>query len=123
MTKAQQLGLTISVAVCDSDGRLIALNRMDGAVALANTGSIGKAVVAAGSGRPSGEAGGFENPTLLRTSTAIGEGMPAIRRKGGLPIIRNGAIEGACGVGGAEDELTEECARAAITAIGPMATL
>lgn len=53
IAEARRLNAQISVTVCDADGRLIALNRMDGAAAEANRGSIGKALAAASFGRPS----------------------------------------------------------------------
>jgi glc operon protein GlcG len=51
---AAQLNERVSVVVCDPEGRLIALNRMDGAAVTANRGAIGKAVAAAAHGKPSG---------------------------------------------------------------------
>ena len=51
-------------------------------------------------------------------SHVVAQGVPAIRIRGGLPIVRNGQIEGACGVGGpSSHEQEEECARAGIASI------
>jgi glc operon protein GlcG len=114
IAKARELKAEISVTVCDANGRLVALNRMDGALAEANHFSIGKAIVSAASGRPSGEAETAIDFSL-RTGTVVGEGMPLIRRQGGLPIMRRGVLEGACGVSGASNkEEDERCARAGI---------
>jgi uncharacterized protein GlcG (DUF336 family) len=55
IAKAREFNITVSVAVCDNLGHLIALNRMDGVYGEANRFSIGKAVVSAGTGLPSGE--------------------------------------------------------------------
>ncbi len=55
ITRARELDVNISVAVCDISGRLIALNRMDGALWDVDRGSIGKAIAAAMTGRPSQE--------------------------------------------------------------------
>jgi|SRR5271165_4769682 len=114
IAKARQLDMNVSVAVCDSLGHLIALNRMDGAYGTANRFSVGKAVVSAGTGLPSGEVVGIvDHP---RAATVVGEGMPAVRIRGGLPIVRGGEIEGACGVDGAfSNEQDEECARAGLS--------
>jgi len=113
---ARELKVEISVTVCDADGRLVALNRMDGALATSNRGSIGKAVAAA-SGHPSGEAEAFVDCSL-RSGTVIGEGAPVIRCRGGLPVIRAGAIDGACGVSGANNnEEDGVCARAGVATI------
>ncbi len=118
IARARELKAEISVTVCDANGRLIALNRMDGALAEANRFSIGKAIVAAASGRPSGEAE-TSIDFSLRTGTVVGEEFPVIRRQGGLPIIREGAVEGACGVSGADsNEEDERCARAGIERVG-----
>jgi glc operon protein GlcG len=117
IAQAQELKAEISVTVCDANGRLIALNRMDGAFAESNRGSIGKAIASAASGRPSGEAEASVDFSL-RTGTVIGEGAPIIRRRGGLPIIRKGAVDGACGVGGANtNDEDESCARAGLAKI------
>ena len=117
IAKARQLNVIVSVAVCDEQGHLIALNRMDGAYAeIANRFSIGKAIVSAGTGLPSGEVEGTTHH--LPAAGVVGQGAPAIRIRGGLPIFRNGRIEGACGVGGASShEQEEECARAGIASI------
>ena len=116
IAKAPEFNITVSVAVCDELGHLIALNRMDGAYADVNRFSIGKAVVSAGTGLPSGEVEGIVDH--LPAAGVVAQGVPAIRVRGGLPIFRNGQIEGACGVGGASShEQEEECARAGIASI------
>jgi uncharacterized protein GlcG (DUF336 family) len=114
--RAQELNMNVSVAVCDSLGRLIALNRMDGAYATTNRLSIGKAVVSAGTGVPSAEVVGIVvHPSIAAVAR---EGVPAVRIRGGLPILRAGEIEGACGVDGAlTNEQDEECARAGLSSL------
>jgi uncharacterized protein GlcG (DUF336 family) len=90
---------------------------MDGVFAEASRGSIGKAIAAAGSGHPS-DAEPFEPESLASTAVVTGEGAPDIRVRGGLPIIRNGSVEGAVGVSGAlGNEQDEECAFAALAAV------
>jgi uncharacterized protein GlcG (DUF336 family) len=37
-----------------------------------------------------------------------------IMGQGAVPIIRNGEIEGACGVGGGSSQQDEDCARAGV---------
>ena len=89
---------------------------MDGTPAEADRFSIGKAVASAGTGLPSGEVEGAVDYTPV--GTVIGEGTSAIYIRGGLPIFRNGKIEGACGVAGAlSHEKEEECSRAGIASI------
>lgn len=116
IAKAHEHHLDISVAVCDRWGHLIALNRMDGAYATVNEGSIGKAIVSAATGLPSGSVEGIvSHPSV---GMVVAEGVPVVRVRGGLPIIRNDVIEGGCGVSGApSSEQDEECARAGIAGL------
>jgi uncharacterized protein GlcG (DUF336 family) len=117
LAKAHHLAVNISVTVCDADGRLVAFQRMDGALAEADSASIGKALASVTSGRPSGDESVVSQRYFPRAATTIGEGTPLLRRPGGLPIIRAGKVEGALGVGGASDEQSVECALAGIDAI------
>ncbi len=113
---AQELNIKINVAVCDAGGRLIAFNRMDGAIWAGVYGSQGKAVASAGFGRASGElAERASQPTPSGIRDA--EGGHMIMGQGGLPIIRNGLVDGACGVGGGTSQEDEDCARAGIARI------
>lgn len=102
------------MAVCNRQGRIVAFKRMDGTSDEAGRSAVGKAVASAATGEPSGEITGIlDHPT---TALAVAEGMPADRTRGGLPILRDGEIEGGCGVAGApSDKLDEDCARAGIT--------
>ena len=115
LAKAHNLAVDISVTVCDADGRLVAFQRMDAALAEAGSASIGKALVSVRSGRPSGDES-IEGEEYFRAATVIGEAAPLIQRPGGLPIIRAGQVEGALGVAGATDDQCVECALAGIDA-------
>ena len=113
LAKAQELNIRISAAVCDAGGRLIAFQRMDNAIWASAYGSQGKAVASAAFGRPSGElTERAEQPTPR--GIAIAEGGHMIMGQGAVPIIRNGIVEGACGVGGGTSQQDEDCARAGI---------
>ena len=113
ISKAQELNIRISAAVCDGGGRLIALQRMDKAIWASAYGSQGKAVASAAFGRPSGEmADRADQPTPR--GIAIAEGGHMIMGQGAVPIIRNGVVEGACGVGGGTSQQDEDCARAGV---------
>ena len=117
--QARRFNVYISVAVCDSHGRLIALNRMDGAVDWeVDRCSMGKAVAAAIIGCPSYRL--FER---LRTGVPRLSSCTVVSprgQRGGLPIIIKGSVvQGGCGVSGAPTaEQDEECARAGIEKIG-----
>ena len=110
---AQELNIKVNVAICDAGGRLVAFNRMDGAIWAGVYGSQGKAVASAAFGRASGllqeQA---EHPTLK--GVALAEGGHIIMGKGGMPIIRNGVVDGAVGVGGGTSQEDEDCANAGI---------
>ena len=54
---AKSLNIKVNVAVCDAGGRLIAFNRMDGAIWAGVYGSQGKAVASAALRTLSGTAG------------------------------------------------------------------
>ena len=47
LTKAREMNIRISVAVCDAGGRLLAFQRMDGAIWASAYGSQGKAIASA----------------------------------------------------------------------------
>ncbi len=113
LAKAQELDIEISAAVCDAGGRLVAFERMDNAIWAGVYGAQGKAVASAAFGRPSGEmAARADQPTPR--GIAVAEGGHMIMGQGAVPIIRNGVIEGACGVGGGTSQQDEDCARAGV---------
>ncbi len=111
--KAEELNIKISAAVVDAGGRLVALQRMDGAIWASAYGSQGKAVASAAFGRSSGEmAARADQPTPR--GIALAEGGHMIMGQGAVPLIRNGVVEGAIGVGGGTSQQDEDCARAGI---------
>ena len=113
LDKARELDIKISVAVCDAGGRLMAMNRMDGAIWASAYGCQGKAVASAAFGRPSGQlTERADHPTLRGIVAAEGHHM--MLGQGAVPITRNGVIEGACGVGGGTGQQDEDCARAGV---------
>jgi glc operon protein GlcG len=113
LAKAAELGIKITVAVCDAGGRLVSLQRMDGAIWAGVYGSQGKAVASAAFGRASGEmTARADQPTPRGIAQA--EGGHMIMGQGAVPIIRNGEVVGACGVGGGTSQQDEDCARAGV---------
>ncbi len=113
LAKAVDLDVKVSVAVCDAGGRLIALQRMDNAMWAGAFGSQGKAIASAAFGRPSGDLTERADHPTFRGIVA-GEGGHMIMGQGAVPIVRNGVVEGACGVGGATSQEDEDCARAGV---------
>ena len=110
---ATEMGIKINVAVVDAGGRLLAFNRMDGAIWGGAYGSQGKAVASAAFGRSSGELQERANTPII-TGILAAEGGHGIPSQGGLPIIRNGSIDGAVGVGGGSSQQDEDCSAAGI---------
>ena len=116
IAKAVELEIKINVAVCDAGGRLIAFNRMDGAIWAGVYGSQGKAVASAAFGRSSGEMQERAGTPIVQGILAA-EGGHGIPSQGALPIIRDGVVEGACGVGGGTSQQDEDCAAAGIATL------
>jgi glc operon protein GlcG len=113
IAKAQQLNIKISAAVVDAGGRLVAFQRMDNAIWAGVYGSQGKAVASAAFGRASGEmAPRADQPTPR--GIALRSGGEMIMGQGAVPILRNGVVIGACGVGGGTSQEDEDCARAGV---------
>jgi len=111
--KARELNIRVSVAVCDAGGRLMAFQRMTNAIWASAYGSQGKAVASAAFGRPSGVlAERASQPTPAGIAAA--EGGHMIMGQGAVPIIRDGIVEGACGVGGGTAQEDEDCASAGV---------
>ena len=112
ITKAQEMNIKVSVAVCDSGGRLVAFNRMDGAIWGSVYGSQGKAIASVAFGRASGELTERAGTPIIQGIVAA-EGGHMIPSQGGMPILKNGVVEGGVGVGGGTGQQDEDCARAA----------
>ena len=113
LTKAQEMNIKVSVAVCDAGGRLMAFNRMDGAIWGSIYGSQGKAIASAGFARPSGELAERAGSPIIQGIVAA-EGGHMIPSQGAVPIVRNGVVDGACGVGGGTSQQDEDVAKAAL---------
>ena len=113
LEKAREMNIRISVAVCDAGGRLLAFNRMDGAIWGSVYGSQGKAIASAAFARPSGELTERAGSPIIQ-GIAAAEGGHMIPSQGAVPIIRKGVLEGACGVGGGTAQQDEDCARAGV---------
>ena len=113
---AESLGILICVSVSDAGGRLIAFQRMDRAIWAAVYGSQGKAAASAAFGRPSGDmTERADHPTFRGIAAA--DGGRLIYGQGAVPILRDGRVIGACGVGGGTGEEDEDCARAGAACI------
>tara|TARA_B100000315_G_C14489463_1_gene546862 strand:- start:210 stop:605 length:396 start_codon:yes stop_codon:yes gene_type:complete len=110
---ATGIDIKINVAVCDAGGRLIAFNRMDGSIWAAVYGSQGKAIASVAFGLASGDLQQRADTPIIRGILAA-EGGHGIPSQGAVPIVRNGVVEGAVGVGGGTAQEDEDCARAGL---------
>jgi len=113
LDKAREMNIKISVAVCDAGGRLVAFNRMDGAIWASAYGCQGKAVASVAFGRASGELQERAGSPIIQ-GIATAEGGHMIPSQGAMPIVRDGVVLGACGVGGGTGQQDEDCARAGV---------
>ena len=116
IARARELGIKVAVSVVDSGTNLVAMQKMTGAILLGIDGSKGKAVASVIFGQPSGELEErFKRPTMQALTVQWGGRF--IMGQGAVPIVRDGEIIGACGVGGGTSEEDEDCARAGIARI------
>jgi glc operon protein GlcG len=116
LKKADELGIKVSAAVVDDGGHLIAFQRQDGAIWASAYGSQGKAVASAGFARPSGVMQErATQPTPAGINAASGGRM--IMGQGAVPLLRNGTLVGAVGVGGGTSQQDEDCAAAGAEAL------
>jgi glc operon protein GlcG len=113
LAKARELNIRVSAAVVDAGGRLVAFQRMDGAIWAGVYGSQGKAVASAAFGRASGEMQARADQPTPR-GIALAEGGHMIMGQGAVPILRGGVVIGAVGVGGGTSQEDEDCARAGV---------
>jgi len=107
------------VVVADASGKPKAVLIADGANALAFESARRKAFTAAATGIPSEKLGALERdkPQVGRDVLALHPDLTGLG--GGLPIIKEGMVIGAIGVGGAKGpDIDLSCARAGLDAIG-----
>lgn len=114
---AKQIGVRINVAVADSGGNLAGFLRMPGAFVQSIDIAIDKAYTAAGFGFST-----KDWMSIVGHDEGMKLGFSARPRLvvfgGGLPIRSADGLIGGIGVSGASEAQDEECARAALKAIG-----
>lgn len=114
---AEQLGITINVAITDSAGVLAGFLRMPGAFLHSVDIAIDKAYTSASFGFPTSAW-----KDVLKHDETLRIGIAARPRLvifgGGLPIVSDGVRIGGIGVSGGTAEEDELCAAAALKAIG-----
>jgi glc operon protein GlcG len=119
--KATQMGLKLNIAIVDDGGHLVAFVRMDGARPASGYTALTKAVAAATFRQETGPLPVKGEPDLLLSlslqSTALAGGGKGTALKGGAPIVIDGQVAGAVGVGGGTGEQDLEVAKAGIAAL------
>jgi glc operon protein GlcG len=119
--KATAMELKINIAVVDDGGHLLAFARMDGARPASAYTAQTKAATAAtfrqetGPLPPKGEPDILLNLSLQNAAAASGGKLTTL--KGGVPVVIDGQVVGAVGVGGGTGEQDAEVAKAGIQAL------
>jgi uncharacterized protein GlcG (DUF336 family) len=110
--KAKEMKVPQCVSIVDAGGHLLAFARMDGAFAMSMQTALMKAKTAASYGEPTGNIlGGVDIKLAIATQ---GE---RINLPGGLPVIIDGRVVGAIGVGSGTGEQDREVAKAALKVV------
>lgn len=120
--KAAELGLKVNVAVVDDGGHLLAFARMDGARPASGYTALTKATAAATFRVATGPLPGTpalpaELLNLSIQNAAAASGGKVTSLLGGQPIIIDGQVIGAVGVGGGTGEQDVEVGKAGIAAL------
>jgi glc operon protein GlcG len=112
MAKAAGIGVPQCIAVVDAGGHLLAFVRQDGAFFQSIDTAVMKAKTAVSYGRPTGDiAAGID------LKLAIATRGKRINLPGGLPVIVDGHVIGAIGVGSGTGEQDREVASAGLAAL------
>ncbi len=99
LSKAKEMGVIVSIAVVNEEGRVVSLSRMDGAGFLTPDIALGKAGAAAAFKRSSADI-----QTAAETRQAFFSGIATLAHghflagMGGLPILKDKQVLGAVGV-------------------------
>jgi uncharacterized protein GlcG (DUF336 family) len=118
--KAAKEGWKMNIAVVDDGGHLLAFERMDGArpasVATATTKAVTAATFRQATGPLPGPVAGSTPDILLNVSVQNASGGKITTLVGGVPIVVDGQVIGAIGVGGGSGEQDAETAKAGLAA-------
>jgi glc operon protein GlcG len=120
--QAATMNIKVNIAVVDDGGHLLSFDRMNGARPASGYTAITKATTAATFRQPTGPLpAGTTNPDpLLNLSLQIAaqsSGGKITTLSGGVPVVVDGQVIGAVGVGGGSGEQDAQVARAGIQAL------
>jgi glc operon protein GlcG len=116
--EAIRRGACVSVAVVDSGGHPLLLERSDGASPASGAAALAKARMAALNGKPTAAMESAINggrPALVQLAGAL-DG-PAVAMGGGLPLLLEGRCLGGVGVSGMTPEIDLAIAETALAAL------
>ena len=127
-TQALTAGRTISaapltIAVLDSGGHLVTLQREDGASLLRPQIAIGKAggAIALGKGSRLLALDAQQRPAFIAALNSLGQGSVVPAPGGVLIRDQSGVVLGAIGISGDTSDIDEQCAITAIEGVGLLA--
>jgi uncharacterized protein GlcG (DUF336 family) len=115
VAKSRAIGAPECIAVVDAAGNLLAFARVEGAATLAREPAIAKAATSASLGIATGEI-----PFEFGANLGMASQGRIANLGGGLPIVRDGRVLGAIGVGSGtteQDVAVAEAGRDAILAV------
>ena len=124
IARAQEAGIAITVAIADSGGNLVLLERMEGGRFHTVHSATTKAVCAASNRRPTGSKGA--QGQSLDVAHALGLALAAgaenwTPMEGGCPVLFGAECVGGIGVAGGSFEFDARVAREAVESIGASA--
>ena len=120
VARAREAGIAVTVAVVDSGGHLVVLERMDGGKFHSVHSATTKAVCAASNKRNTGSTGsvGQSLDVLHALGLALAAGPERwTAMEGGVPVMAGSECIGGVGVAGGNWEFDEKVAREAVEAI------
>lgn len=116
--EADRRAAVVSLAVVDSGGHPLLVERRDGASPASIEAALAKARMAALNGKPTEAmeaAINGQRPALMQLSGAMGE--PSLAMAGGLPLLHQGVCLGAVGVSGMTPDVDGAIAAAGAAAL------
>ncbi|MGK9414676.1 GlcG/HbpS family heme-binding protein [Pseudomonas cedrina] len=113
----------LTIAVLDSGGHLITLQREDGASLLRPQIAVGKAwgAIALGKGSRMLALDAQQRPAFIAALNSLGQGSVVPAPGGVLIRDQQGVVLGAIGISGDTSDIDEQCAITAIEGVGLMA--
>ena len=116
--RARELEIRVHIAVMDSAAEVVGFLSLEGAPRLAATTARHKAFTAVNTGMPTAQWKAYVDSIPASEQQIIAGIEGYIGAAGGHPIVENGILLGGIGVSGATQEADEDCARAAVRALG-----